>query len=82
MRAIALGDLAYQKAPSFRRRSIFPQKENILIMAKAQHEQKTLQKKPNRREVIKASVLGVAAVAASSVVAARIPSQEGNVLAQ
>jgi nitrous oxide reductase len=61
---------------------VFPQKENI--MTKAQNEQTTLQKKPNRREVIKASALGIAAAAASSVVAcARTgSSQEETVLAQ
>jgi NAD(P)-dependent dehydrogenase (short-subunit alcohol dehydrogenase family) len=52
-------------------------------MTKAQREQKTLQPKPSRREVIKAGALGVAAVAASSVVAARTGSlQDGAVLAQ
>jgi NAD(P)-dependent dehydrogenase (short-subunit alcohol dehydrogenase family) len=51
-------------------------------MTKAQHEQKTLTS-PSRREVIKAGALGVVAVAASSVVAARTASsQEGTVLAQ
>lgn len=52
-------------------------------MTKAQNEQKTLQKKPNRRQVIKASALGVASVAVSSVVAAKTASsQEHTVLAQ
>ncbi|MGL5941427.1 MAG: SDR family NAD(P)-dependent oxidoreductase [Waterburya sp.] len=53
-------------------------------MTKAQHEQKTLQKKPNRRKIIKASALGVATVAVSSVVAATrtVSSQERTVLAQ
>jgi NAD(P)-dependent dehydrogenase (short-subunit alcohol dehydrogenase family) len=52
-------------------------------MTKAQHEQKTLQKKPSRREVIKAGALGVASVAVSSVVAAKaVSSQEGSILAQ
>jgi NAD(P)-dependent dehydrogenase (short-subunit alcohol dehydrogenase family) len=61
---------------------MFPQEENILIMTKAQHEQKTLQKKPSRREAIKAGALGVAA-AASSVLAARTASsQERTISAQ
>jgi NAD(P)-dependent dehydrogenase (short-subunit alcohol dehydrogenase family) len=61
---------------------VFPQKENI--MTKAQNEQTTPQKKPNRRDVIKASTLGIAAAAASSVLACAKTgsSQEETVLAQ